>query len=159
MWYNWMREDFLWLNDEKTEFLLVGSRQQPTKVSINSIKFGEADVARVYSARNLGALFDSYLDMSTHIPKTCGSASYYLYNILYIRKFLSREHTEQLVHSFITSRLDYCNSLLYGVPDCLFTARQSFVIPPQLSWSCTGCKCMRALNLKFLLLPLKLLRV
>ena len=114
----WMREDMLWLNDEKTEFRLVGSRQQPTKVSIDSIKVGEADLARVYSARNLGALFDSYLDMSTHIPKTCGSAFYYLYNIPYFRKFLSREHTEQLVHAFITSRLDHCNSLLYGVPDC-----------------------------------------
>ena len=31
---------------------------------------------------------------------------------------VSREHTEQLVQAFITSRLDYCNTLLYGVPDC-----------------------------------------
>ena len=114
----WMRGDMLWLNDEKTEFLLVGSRQQLAKVSINSIKVGEADVAPVSSARNLGAWFDSHLDMSTHISKTCGSAFYYLYSIRHIRKFLSREHTEQLVHAFITSRLDYCNSLLYGVPDC-----------------------------------------
>ena len=114
----WMREDMLWLNDEKTEFLLVGSRQQLAKVSINSIPVGEADVAPVSSARNLGAWFDSHLDMSTHISKTCGSVFYYLYNIRHIRKFLSREHTEQLVHALITSRLDYCNSLLYGVPDC-----------------------------------------
>ena len=114
----WMRGDTLWLNDEKTEFLLVGSGQQLAKVSINSIKVGEADVAPVWSARNLGAWFDSHLDMSTHISKTCGSTFYYLYNIHHIRKFLSREHTEQLVHAFITSRLDYCNSLPYGVPDC-----------------------------------------
>ena len=30
----------LWLNDEKTEFLLVGSRQQLAKVSINGIEVG-----------------------------------------------------------------------------------------------------------------------
>ena len=114
----WMREDTLWLNVEKTEFLLVGSRQQLAKVSINGIKVCEADVAPVSSARNLGAWLDSHLDMSTHISKTCGSAFYYLYNIRHIRKFLSRENTEQLVHAFITSRLDYCISLLYGVPDC-----------------------------------------
>ena len=156
----WMREDMLWLNDEKMEFLLVGSRQQLAKMSINSIKVGEADVAPVSSTRNLGAWFDSHLDMSTHISKPCGSAFYYLYNIRHIKKFLSREYTEQLVHAFITSRLDYCNSLLYGVPDCqIMKLPLSFVVSPQFLWSCTGCQCVRALNLKFFLLPLKLLRV
>ena len=60
----WMREDMLWLNDDKTEFLLIGSRQQLVKVSINNIKVGESDVAPVLSARNLGAWFDSHMDMS-----------------------------------------------------------------------------------------------
>ena len=55
--------------------------------------------------------------MATHITKTCGSAFFYLYNIRHIRKYLNSECTEKLIHAFITSRLDYCNSLLYGVPD------------------------------------------
>ena len=55
--------------------------------------------------------------MATHITKTCGSAFFYLYNIRHIRKYLTTECTEKLIHAFITSRLDYCNSLLYGVPD------------------------------------------
>ena len=57
------------------------------------------------------------MDISAHVSKVCGSAFYYLYNIRHIRKYLSRETTETLVHAFITSRLDYCNSLLYGVPE------------------------------------------
>ena len=69
------------------------------------------------SARNLGTWFDTHLDMGTHITKTCSSAFYYLYNIRHIRKYLSRESTEKLVHAFISSRLDYCNSLLYGIPE------------------------------------------
>ena len=51
------------------------------------------------------------------MEKLCGSAFFYLYNIRHIRKYLTRECTEKLIHAFITSRLDYCNSLLYGVPD------------------------------------------
>ena len=57
--------------------------------------------------------------MSTHILKTCKAGFYYLHNISRIRKFLSRETTETLIHAFVTSRLDYCNSLLYGLPNGL----------------------------------------
>ena len=56
------------------------------------------------------------MDMATHITKTC-SAFFYLYNIRHMRKYLTSESTVKLIHAFITSRLDYCNSLLYGVPD------------------------------------------
>lgn len=113
-----MKEDMLCLNDGKTEFLLIGSRQQLAKVSIDSIKVGDADIVPVLFARNLGCWFDSNMDMSTHISRTCCSAFYYLYNIRHIRKYLSKEHTERLIHAFVTSRLDYCNGLLYGAPEC-----------------------------------------
>ena len=49
--------------------------------------------------------------------RTCSSAFYYLHNMRRIRKYLSRPVTESLVHAFITSRVDYCNSLLYGLPN------------------------------------------
>ena len=104
-------------NDDKTEFLIIGTRQQLSKVSIESIKIGETEVSPVASARNLGTQFDTHLDMGTHITKTCSSAFYYLHNIRHIRKYLSRGSTEKLVHAFISSRLNYCNSLLYGIPE------------------------------------------
>ena len=62
--------------------------------------------------------------MATHITKICASSFYYIYNIRRIRKYLSQQSTETLVHAFITSRLDYCNGLLYGLPDCLLNKLQ-----------------------------------
>ena len=41
-----------------------------------------------------------------------------LYEIKQIRKFLSKKATVTLIHAFVTSHLDHCNSLLYGVPKC-----------------------------------------
>ena len=114
----WMIRDRLVLNDDKTEFLLLGTKQQLAKVDINSITVGESVVNTKPVVKNLGSWFDSQLSMSTHISKLCSSAFFHLRNISRIRKFLSPvELTKSLVHAFVTSRVYYCNSLLYGLPE------------------------------------------
>ena len=62
--------------------------------------------------------------MQSHVNKTCRAGYYYLHNLSRIRKYLDKKTTECLVHAFITSRLDHCNSLLYGLPDCLISKLQ-----------------------------------
>ena len=62
-----MISDNLMLNDDKTEFLIIGTRQQLAKVNINCIRVGSTDVCPVTVARNLGSWFDEQLTMSTHI--------------------------------------------------------------------------------------------
>ena len=113
---SWMISDNLMLNDDKTEFLILGTRQQLAKVNIDNIKVGSARVSPVSAVRNLGSWFESQLTMSSHISKLCSVAFYHLCNIRRIRKYLSQETAGTLVHAFITSRIDYCNSLLYGLP-------------------------------------------
>ena len=54
--------------------------------------------------------------MKESISKTCSIAFRGLYNIRQIRKFLIIDATKTLVHVFVTSNLDYCNSLLFGLP-------------------------------------------
>ena len=61
-----MRHDQLMLNDDKIEFLIIGTRQQLSNFSIQTIKVGQAEVSPVVSARNLGTWFDAQLDMGTH---------------------------------------------------------------------------------------------
>ena len=60
--------------------------------------------------------FDSSPNMTEHVTKLCASAFFYIYNIRRIRKYLSRESAETLVRAFMSSRLDYGNSLLFGLP-------------------------------------------
>ena len=54
--------------------------------------------------------------MSKHITKACNAAFFHLHIIRRIKKYLSRDCLLTLVHVFVTNRLDYCNSLLYGLP-------------------------------------------
>ena len=68
------------------------------------------------AVRNQGAWFDPELTMNTHVNKLCSAAYFHLYNLSRIRKYLTQQKCEQLMHAFVTSRIDYCNSLLYGLP-------------------------------------------
>ena len=54
--------------------------------------------------------------MSHHIKNIVKGAFYHLRNIAKIRKYINTATAEVLVHSFISSKLDFCNSLLYGLP-------------------------------------------
>ena len=113
----WMKSNLvLKLNDEKTEFMLFGSHQQVSKISINCIHIGDSSIASASQARNLGIIFDSSMTMKPPISNVIRSSAFQLRNITRIRKYLSRDATEQIIHSFITSRLDSNNALLYGLP-------------------------------------------
>ena len=93
-----------------------GTKQQPTKVDISSITVGESVVNTKPIVGNLGSWFDSQLSMSTHISMLCSLTFFHLHNISRNRKFLSAVETKSLVHAFVASRVDYCNSLLHGLP-------------------------------------------
>ena len=71
------------------------------------------------TVRNLGSVFDESMNLKQHVKDVCKSAFYHIQNISKIRDCLTHNDTETLVHAFISSKLDFCNALLYGLPQCL----------------------------------------
>ena len=61
-------------------------------------------------------IFDSELSFIPHIKNITKIGFYHLMNIARVRPFLSQASTEVLMHAFISCRLDYCNTLLSGLP-------------------------------------------
>ena len=55
--------------------------------------------------------------MVTQIKQTCKAAFFHIFNIRRIRKFLSSDTVQILANAFVISRLDYCNSILFGLPN------------------------------------------
>ena len=113
----WMLQKSLKMNDSKTEVLLISSKQLARKINCPSIIIGDSGVAPSVVAKSLGVIMDRHALMEEHITSVCKSARFHLYNIGRIRKYITREATEQLIHALITSKLDYCNALLYGLPN------------------------------------------
>ena len=116
---DWMSANKLKLNEEKTEFLVIGCRHQLKKVAINSITISGAVIPKSSKARNLGVIVDEQLNMSAHVNQICKSCYANLQNLYKIRPFLTKSATKKLVHATIISKLDYCNTLLYGLPGYL----------------------------------------
>ena len=112
----WMLTNRLRLNDNKTEALCVASSRTLAKVQPTTLKVGDSEVPFQSAVRDLGVTLDETLSMHEHISNTCKNAYYQLRKIRSISAFLPQSAVIQLVVSLILSRVDYCNSLLAGLP-------------------------------------------
>ena len=120
----WMSVNMLKLNDEKTEFLIITSPYYKQHLEFHDIIVDQTTVNASSSARNIGVIFDNSMNMKDHISAVCKTCHFHLRNIGLIRKFLSQDACSTLVHSLISSRLDYCNSLLANLPKSSLTPLQ-----------------------------------
>ena len=113
----WMIQNKLKINDSKTEFLVLTSSFLKQHFNDLNISVGNSRIASSISARNLGVIFDNHMSLDKQINSICKSAFFHLRNIGSIRNMLTDDACSQLIHSLVTVRIDYCNSLLYGMPD------------------------------------------
>ena len=103
-------------NSEKTELLIIGSKEQLKKLQFDSINVDNVGVQPEQDVRNLGIIFDKRMTMEKHINKMCRSMYYNIRNISMIRKSLSKEDSKLLVNALVTPHLDYGNALLFLIP-------------------------------------------
>ena len=110
---NWMANNFLQLNGDKTEVIIFGpSKARHTALS----NLGHLTPLVKPHARNLGVILDSELCLDKQISTVVKNSFYQLRVISRLKSFLSHNDLEIVIHAFITSRLDYCNSLYLGLP-------------------------------------------
>ena len=83
---------------------------------VTSIQLRLETIKQQPLARNLGVILDQDIAMDKHISMICKTAQHHLRNIGNIRGFLDQGSAETLVHSFVTSKIDYCNAPLFGLP-------------------------------------------
>ena len=120
----------LTLNDDETEALLFpfSSSLKPSTVSLpDSITLRSHNILFTDSARNLGFILDSKLLTKKHVTKICQTAYFELKRISSIPRFLTEDATKTLVTSYILSRLDYCNCLIMGTPNCVIQPLQKIL--------------------------------
>ena len=103
------------LNSEKNQFIWLGSSRQLQKVTVESITLAGNTLSFQSSVNDLGVLIDGRLSMCDHVQRVYRSSYYQLCQLRVIRNSFSTKTCAALVHAFVTSRLDYCSSLLAGI--------------------------------------------
>ena len=112
----WMKSSKLKLNSDKTEFIIIGTKQQRQKLSNHfPVKLLDNDISPSDSVRNLGVIFDSDFSFHKHVSNICKSCFYHIRDLRRIRRHIPLSTAKTISNALISSRLDYCNSLINNI--------------------------------------------
>ena len=114
---SWMTSNKLKLNTDKTEAMPAGIPSNLSSLDCNHITIDGTDIPFKSCVKYLGVKIDQSLSMQEQISSVCRAAFFELRRIASIRRYLSESACATLVCSLVTSRLDFCNSVLAGLPN------------------------------------------
>ena len=91
-------------------------RMWPAGLEFDTYALDGISLTSSSTVRNFGVIFDQNWSFDSHIKQFSRTAFFHLRNIVKIRNILSQGDAEKLLRAFVTSGLDYCNSLSLGCP-------------------------------------------
>ena len=121
----WMTVNKLQLNDKKTEVMVIYNKFNIKIPPVVTLNINGCLITSVNQVKSLGVILDSNLSMAAFISKIRRDAFFQLKRIALIRKCLTIKVTNTLILSLVMSKIDYCNSLLAGVPHQLISKIQT----------------------------------
>ena len=122
---DWMVRNQLKLNKDKSQAIIFHTVKQSPHVPVDTyVNIAGQRVRLATSVRNLGVLFDNALTMESQVASVAKTCYYQIRNIGQIRSCITSDACKILVHALVTSRLDYCNALLYGLPQTMLKRLQ-----------------------------------
>jgi len=111
-----MNDHLLFLNASKTEIMLIGPNSKLKQVQIHGVVLHDGTCLRFHeTAKNLGVYFDSTLKFDTQINKVISTSYLALRNISRMKKYLNVSQLTALCNALVLSKLDYANSLYFGI--------------------------------------------
>jgi len=115
--FAWNMKNMLKTNPDKTEILHFSSRFNKHSTALSTITLSGSTVVIKPKAKNLGVILDKTLSFNDHINDICKKVFCAIRSIGRIRKYVNEASLKKLINALVISRLDFCNSLLHGLPN------------------------------------------
>ena len=113
--HNWFSVNGLQLNAEKSESILLGSPAMlRSNTSLTELDLEGTVLPLSTSIRNLGVYIDHQLNFNLHVDNLCRTSYYHIRSLRHARNCLDVGTAREIASCIVGSRLDYCNSVLYG---------------------------------------------
>ena len=121
----WVGNNKLKLNPDKTEFIVIGDDQiRSLAVSLLGNSMEPAELVK-----NLGVNLDTENSVQKHVANLCRISYYHLQELRRVRRYLNHDIAVRVANALVSSRLDYCNSLLYNTKRHILTDYRKFKMP------------------------------
>ena len=122
----WTDSFFLKLNPNKTQIIVFGPKSVKDDINIKGtfIDLDNSCIRFNNTVKNLGVLFDTDMTFSSQVNEVVSSVFVNIKNISRIKSFLTVKEKSILMCSLVLSKLDYCNSLYYGINSDLLAKLQ-----------------------------------
>ena len=106
------------LNPDKSEVLLL-SRKSVAKTPLADMKVNVAgaDISCQNKFKTLGVTLDSKLSLCRHVQNVIKSCNYHIRAFRHVRQYFDRTTANMVACSIVSSRLDYCNFILYNTSE------------------------------------------
>jgi len=104
------------MNSDKSDVIWVGSRRTVSTHDCPPIRIENDTICATNKARLLGVSISTDLTFDQHVTSVSGQCFYQLRQLRSVRQSLDTESISTLIRAFVSSRVDYCCSLLIGSP-------------------------------------------
>ena len=125
---SWSCNSNLALNPDKTKTMVISTRQMAHFHSLDTyepnLHISQIMLQRVASARLLGVQLQQNLQWEEHINSISRSCYNTLCTLRKIKNFTDFKLRKYLAQSLILSKIDYCDTVFYPLPNCLMKRLQ-----------------------------------
>ena len=152
----WFCLNSLALNNSKSEAIFFCSSQLRRHIAgIQSVDVAGTNVTVSDTIKTLGVILDNKLSFDNQIKALCKSCYFHIKALRHIRPVLTVDSAKSIACSLVGSRLDYANSLFYGITITNINKLQR--VQNNLAKLVTGCYSVRSSELLYNLhwLPIK----
>ena len=113
--HNWLLANKLTLSVEKTEYMIVGSRQRLNQINSDpDILIGYHMIKRVSNKKFLGVVLDEQLNWHNHIDNQCAKISKNIALLRRAKSFLTENALITMYNSLVLPHFTYCSTVWHN---------------------------------------------